>query len=133
MNKLSYFMQSMAIGVCPVDLSYCTAHALLTEPAMLDIEFMYTPERLAATHKSNGDPDDEPGEQEDLVITSIRAKHALVFNDPDEGVGVTLAAGRNMVNHMTDGVLDLLELELLKEVRKAPDLARLDAYLANRE
>lgn len=134
--KTSHTLQQLALGVFAGDLrgAYAEPVALptLTAPVQLTVDFDYTPARLPTLYLPNGDPGDDPGEQECLDIGRIESARSLHFLDNERGVLLTLVAGSgcDLRPFFTDSALIALELALLKEVRAAADEARLDTYLA---
>jgi hypothetical protein len=131
--KTSHTLQQLALGVSAADLrgAHNEPAALpnLTAQAQLLVDYDYTPGRLATLYLPNGDPGDEPGEQECLEILRIESAQPLQFMDATRGVLVTLLAGRDLRPYFTDSALIAMELALLKEVRAAADEARIDAHL----
>lgn len=132
--KTSYTLQQLALGVCAADLrgdgNEPAALPTLTIPTQLLVDYEYTAGRLPALYLSNGDPGDEPGEQECLDILRIESAQPLQFLDATRGVLVTLLAGRDLRAYFTEGALIGMELALLKEVRAAAAEARVDAHLS---
>lgn len=135
--KTSYPLRQLALAVTAADRcseAGVAAVPILTTPAQLLVDYDYTPGRLAQLYLPNGDPGDEPGEQECLDIGRIESAGQLHFADAERGVIVTLVggAGRDLRPYFTDSGLIVMELALLKQVRAAAGESRLDAYLAGR-
>lgn len=136
--KTSHTLHQLALGVVAADL-LCerdepAALPILAGPASLLVDYDYTAPRLPAMYLPNGDPGDEPGEQECMEITRIESAAPLHFADAERGVLVTLTAGigRDLRPYFTDSGLIVIELAVLRGVRAEADQDRIDAYLAGR-
>lgn len=131
--KTSYTFPYLALGVCAADLrgerNEPAALPVLTAPAQLLVDYDYTAPRLAAMYLPNGDPSDEPGEQECLDILRIKSAQPLHFADAERGVLVTLAAGSDLRPYFTDRGLIAMELALLKQMRENRADAFVDAWI----
>lgn len=132
MNTTSYHLHDMPLGVAAFDLGFLCASPQLTAPALLTVGYDYTAPRLPAMYLANGDPGDEPGDDEALEILMIESAAPLHFADREEGVLVTLVAGpgRDLRGYFTDSGLIVIELGVLAIRRGDAGQARLDRYEA---
>lgn len=131
MHTSSLPLPAWHLGVGPADGGYpCCAEPELTGPGHLLVEYEYTPPRALVLMLPNGDPGDEPEEREELTILRIAAIAPLHFSADDNGLLLTLTAGRDLREYFTEPELVEIELALLKQVRADHDEARIDAYLA---
>lgn len=130
MHTISLVLPRFEIALGPCDQSYLAGLLRSVSEAPVDITFEYTPPVAGAAYLANGDPGDEPPEQEDLTITNVTNPEKIHFLAWDDCAAATLLDGCSLLDYMTVDAVIKLELEVLKIVRDAPGEARLDNYLA---
>jgi hypothetical protein len=124
-------IEAFALGLGPADQDWLSSTPQLMVPTVrVTIEYHHSAATTEAATLPNGDPGDEP-QQEELDIRALFSAVALHFAD-EEGVQVTLPPRYDLRRCISTAGQTQIELAVLDQIRAKAGEAKLDAYLGSR-